>query len=63
MEVIFRDFGGYRPRYINGQEQPGWKRLPVLREYLDQLGAQGWELAGMGSRENNELPAYFKRPR
>ena len=63
MEVVFRDYDGYRPRYINGQEQPGWKRLPVIREYLNQLGEQGWELAGMGGRENNEMPAYFKRPK
>jgi hypothetical protein len=62
MEVVFRDYGGYRPRYINGLEQPGWKRLPVIHEYLNQIGAQGWELAGVGSRENREMPAYFKRP-
>jgi hypothetical protein len=63
MEVVFRDYGGYRPRCINGQEQPGWKRLPVIHEYLNELGEQGWELAGLGSRENCEMPAYFKRPK
>ncbi len=63
MEVVFRDYGGYRPRYINGQEQPDWKRLPVIRDYLNRLGEQGWELAAMGTRENNEMPAYFKRPK
>ena len=21
LEVVFRDYGGYRPRYVNGQEQ------------------------------------------
>jgi hypothetical protein len=63
MEVVFRDYGGYRPRTINGQEQPDWKRSPVIHEYLNQLGEQGWELAGVGSRENREMPVYFKRPR
>jgi hypothetical protein len=63
MEVIFRDYGGYRPRCINGQEQPGWKRLPVIREYLNQIGEEGWELAAVGSREKREMPAYFKRPK
>lgn len=63
MEVVFRDYGGYRPRWINGKEQQGWKRLPVIHEYLNQLGELGWELAGVGSRENSEMPAYFKRPR
>jgi hypothetical protein len=63
MEVVFRDYGGYRPRYVNGVEQPNWKRLPLIRDYLNQLGEQGWELAGVGSRENHEIPAYFKRLR
>jgi len=63
MEVIFRDYGGYRPRCINGQEQPGWKRLPVIREYLNQIGEEGWELAAVGSSEKREMPAYFKRPK
>jgi hypothetical protein len=44
-------------------EQPNWKRLPLIRDYLNQLGEQGWELAGVGSRENHEIPAYFKRLR
>ena len=61
MEVVFRDYGGYRPRYVNGQEQGGWKRAPLMHEYLNQLGEEGWELAGVGSRHNDQMPAYFKR--
>ncbi len=63
MEVVFRDYGGYRPRYVNGQEQAGWKRAPVIHEYLNQVGEEGWELVGVGSRHNEQVPAYFKRPR
>ena len=63
MEVVFRDYGGYRPRYVNGQEQDGWKRAPLIHEYLVQLGEEGWELAGVGSRHNDQMPAYLKRPK
>jgi hypothetical protein len=63
LEVVFRDYGGYRPRTVNGVEQPRWKRLPLIRDYLNQLGEEGWELAAVGSREDCEMPAYFKRPR
>lgn len=61
MEVVFRDYGGYRPRFVNGEEQVGWKQAPVIHEYLNQLGEQGWELAAVGSRDNMQMPAYFKR--
>lgn len=61
MEVIFRDYGGYRPRYVNGQEQKGWKQAPLIHEYLNQLGEEGWELVGVGSRHNEQMPTYFKR--
>jgi hypothetical protein len=63
MEVVFRDYGGYRPRYVNGAEARGWKRAPVIHEYLNQLGEEGWELVGVGGRHNDEMPAYFKRPK
>jgi hypothetical protein len=46
---------------VNGEEQSGWKKAPIIHEYLNQLGAQGWQLVGVGSRENYEMPAYFKR--
>src|SRR5512139_764408 len=54
MEVVFRDYGGFRARYVNGQEQQGWKQAPVIYEYLNQVGDQGWEMVGVGSRHNEE---------
>jgi hypothetical protein len=61
MEVVFRDYGGYRPRFVNGEEQSGWKRAPLIHEYLNQVGEEGWELVGVGGRHNDQMPAYFKR--
>lgn len=61
MEVLFRDYGGYRPRCVNGEEQRGWKDSPVILKVLNQLGEEGWELVGVGGRHNDEMPAYFKR--
>lgn len=63
MEVVFRDYSGYRPRYVNGEEQKGWKEAPIIYEYLNRLGEQGWELVGVGGQNNREMPAYFKRPK
>ena len=63
MEVVLRDYRGYRPRYVNGEEQAGWKKAPVIHDYLNRLGEEGWELVGVGSRHNGEMPAYFKRPK
>ena len=61
MEVVFRDYDGYRPRLVNGREQAGWKRATVIHEYLNLLGEQGWEMVAAGSRDDMEMPAYFKR--
>jgi len=61
MEVVFRDYNGYRPRWVNGEEQPGWKSGPIIYHYLSQLGDEGWDLVSVGGRHNDEMPAYFRR--
>jgi hypothetical protein len=63
MEVVFYDYDGYRPRYVNRVEQTGWKKSPVIHEYLNLRGEEGWELVGVGSRHKRDMPAYFKRPK
>jgi hypothetical protein len=76
MEVVFRDYGGYRPRYVNGQELRDWKKAPPIHEYLNQLGEEGWELVShtqvwgvmKGGAPGTVVPApvlqayYLKRP-
>lgn len=61
-EVVFRDFLGLRPKMVDGEEQPGWKEAPLIRDYLNALGAEGWELAGLVENGRSEKVAYFKRP-
>ena len=61
VEVVFCDHGGFRPRFINGHEVRNWKRTPPIHDYLNHLGEQGWELAGVGGRHKGQMPAYLKR--
>jgi hypothetical protein len=61
VEIVFCDHGGFRPRYINGKQVRNWKRAPLIHDYLNHLGQQGWELAGLGGRHKNQTPAYLKR--
>lgn len=63
MSVRFRDYRGWRPRSVNDDELPGWKEGPEILEYLNQLGAEGWEMVGVVSRGRSERDAYFKRPK
>jgi hypothetical protein len=63
VEVVFCDHGGFRPRYINGKQVRTWKRAPLIHDYLNHLGEQGWELAGVGGQHKNQMSAYLKRLR
>ena len=61
MEVVFREFRGWRPRTVNGRERGDWKSAPVITEYLATVGADGWELVSITDEHRNEKTAYFKR--
>lgn len=62
MEVIFREFRGWRPRFVDGEELDGWKEEPVIVDYLKVLGRDGWEMVGIMENGRNTRAAYFKRP-
>jgi hypothetical protein len=64
--VTFHDYRGWRPRYINGHELSDWMNNPVIHEYIEKMGEDGWEIAaassGMrmyGIGDNHQI--YFKR--
>jgi hypothetical protein len=66
--VTFQDYKGWRPRYLNGRELRDWTSGPLIHEYLEAMGEDGWELAAAsagerlyGSGDNHQL--YFKRPK
>lgn len=64
--VSFQEYRGWRPRYVNGLELPNWMEAPLLHDYLDQMGADGWELATASSGEHlyglsDKHQLYFKR--
>jgi hypothetical protein len=61
MSVRFRDYRGWRPRFVDERELPAWKEGPEILEYLNTLGAEGWEMVGIVSRGRAERDAYFKR--
>ena len=65
--VSFQEYKGWRPRFRNGEKIVNWEDQPLLHDYLSQLGAEGWEMAGAsagralyGSRD--EYQVFFKRP-
>jgi hypothetical protein len=62
-EVVFREFRGWRPRYVDGRERWDWKEAPTILEYLRQAGEEGWELVSVGEVHNFQKTAYFKRPK
>lgn len=59
--ILFRDFRGLRPRFVNGQEVEDWKKQPLIHLHLDELGAQGWELVSVIEKGRHEREAYLKR--
>ena len=63
LELTIHDYRGWRPRCIDGHELRDWKDGPSLRDYLDHLGAEGWEMTGILEAGRGERNVYFKRPR
>lgn len=61
MSVRFREYRGWRPRTVNGAEVEGWKEGPLIDDYLNQVGQDGWELVGIVNNGRSERDAYFKR--
>ncbi len=64
--VSFQDYKGWRPRFKNGRELKDWMNGPLLHEYIEVMGAEGWELAAasagermFGNADHHQL--YFKR--
>lgn len=66
--VLRGEYGGFSgrfmPRYSNEQELRDWKKIS-LYSFLNQLGADGWELISTSGYPpgNNENEMYFKRPK
>jgi hypothetical protein len=66
--VSFQDYKGWRPRFVNGRELADWMNAPIVHDYVDQLGEEGWELSGASAGQNmygltDRYQLYFKRPK
>ena len=66
--VSFQEYKGWRPRYINGRELKDWANGPLIHEYLEAMGEDGWELAAASAGErlygrDDTHQLYFKRPK
>ena len=64
--VSFQEYKGWRPRFINGQELKEWMSQPVMHDYLNQMGSDGWELVAASSGTSlygilDRFQLYFKR--
>ena len=54
-----------RPRWVNQQELPDWRKMPLMHTFISDLGEQGWELVSVvGHQKREEIYDYlFKRAR
>jgi len=64
--VSFQEYKGWRPRFVNGQEVADWMSAPIIHEYVNQLGEDGWELTSASAGQSlygltDRLQLYFKR--
>jgi len=65
--ATFENSKGWKLRYVGGNKKKGWRDGPLLQEYIEQMGEQGWELISacsgvslFGQKDNYQL--FFKRP-
>jgi hypothetical protein len=56
---------GWKVSHVNGREIPNWKNGVLYFEYINQLGAQGWELVDTIRYGDTARPGtlLFKRPK
>lgn len=64
--VTFQEHRGWRPRYANGAEIKGWLTAPLIHDYVNWRGAEGWELTAAANLDRfygaaDGLQLYFKR--
>ena len=64
--VSLQYYKGWRPRYFDGKKIKDWESGPFIHEYLEQMGAFGWELASATSGkglygQSDSYQFYFKR--
>lgn len=64
--VSLQDHRGWRPRFINGQEVRHWTQAPLIHDYVDQLGEDGWDLVAASSGKTmygsgDQYQLFFKR--
>ncbi len=62
-QIVFHDYAGWRPRSRDGAELPNWKNGPGMDATLQQMGEEGWEMAGIVPGQRNQWHAFFKRPK
>lgn len=58
--------GWYKPKFVNGEApEKGWEKGPYLEEYVNRLGASGWEMIGVvpGMQFLSPFILFFKRPK
>jgi hypothetical protein len=64
--VSCQDYHGWRPRFVNGKELPAWMKGPLIEDYLNMRGAEGWELTAATNGQTmygaaDRVQLYFKR--
>ncbi len=64
--VSFQEHRGWRPRFVNGVELKDWLSGAPIHDYVNQRGADGWELAAATTAPHlygvaDGLQLYFRK--